>query len=58
MTYPLIWPMQWQGDERTRLMLERATEIGTPEEEALHETHGMVSLTRAPYQELRNQTAP
>lgn len=49
----MIWPMEFRGDERTGQMLERATEQGTPEEEALHETHGMVSLARAPHQELR-----
>lgn len=49
----MFWPMEYCGDERTRRMLERATQPGTPEEEALHETHGMVSLARAPYQELR-----
>lgn len=51
----LVWPMQWRGDERTRLMLERATHVGTPEEEALHETHGMVAIERAPHQELRRK---
>jgi hypothetical protein len=47
----LIWPMEYRGDERTRQMLERALEPGTPENEALDETHGMVSDARAPHQE-------
>ncbi len=43
----MIWPMEYRGDERTRLMLERACIPGTPEAEALEETHGMVSQERA-----------
>lgn len=43
----MFWPMEYRGDERTRLMLERATQPGTPEAEALEETHGMVSQKRA-----------
>lgn len=47
----MIWPIEC-SDERTRAMLERALEDG-PEREAMGETHGQVSLDRAPHQELR-----
>ena len=46
--------MEYQGDERTGEMLVRALEDG-PERKALDETHGMVSIARAPHQELREK---
>jgi len=43
----LVWPMEYRGDALTKAMLEQACIPGTPQAEALEETHGMVSQARA-----------
>lgn len=53
----LIWPMTYQGDERTAALLQRARDAAGVEREAMRETHGQVSLDRAPHQELRSMEA-
>lgn len=54
----LIFPMEYRGDEHTRTFLDRAASVDGPEREALAETHGQVSLDRAPHRALRDHYLP
>lgn len=53
----LIFPLAYQGEPRTEAMLARARDEDGDDREALAETHGQVSLERAPHADLRRQYA-